>query len=74
MRNDDMDNVVTYQLAYLTHVHVDLCDECVGRDDHERGTLGPVSHGLHEGLCEGKNHRRNAEIAEGTTNDSQTAS
>jgi hypothetical protein len=47
-----MKRVVTYQLAYLPGQDVDLCPECAARDDHSLGTLGPVSHGLHEGDCD----------------------
>lgn len=45
--------VVTYQLAYLTRVQVDLCAACVERDDHGMGVIGSVQHGLHDGDCEG---------------------
>jgi hypothetical protein len=51
-----MIDVVTYQLAYLSHVQVDLCDECAERGDHGLGSLGPVQHGAHRGECEGKRH------------------
>lgn len=48
--------VVTYRLAYLSDRRVDLCDACVEADDHDCGTLGPVSHGRHEGDCDGRHH------------------
>lgn len=48
--------VVTYQLAYLSDRQVSLCDACVEADDHDCGTLGPVSHGRHEGDCDGRHH------------------
>ena len=50
-----MVQIVTYRLAYLDR-KVDLCDVCVDRDDHDRGSLGPVEHGQRSGLCQGKNH------------------
>lgn len=45
--------VVTYQLAYITSREVSLCAECVERDDHDCGVLGPVQHGQHRGYCDG---------------------
>ena len=47
--------VTTYQLAYLAR-EVSLCCTCVARDDHDAGALGPVQHGAHDGVCEGKRH------------------
>lgn len=43
--------VITYQLAYNTARQVSLCAEC--ERDHDEA-LGPVSHGRHEGVCEGR--------------------
>lgn len=51
-----MTSVITYQLAYLTAEQYELCDECVERGDHDRGTLGAIQHGRHEGGCDGKHH------------------
>lgn len=51
-----MDQVITYQLAYLSRIHVSLCAACVERDDHDCGSLGPVSHGRHRGGCDGARH------------------
>jgi hypothetical protein len=48
--------VVTYQLAYLNHLTVTLCDKCRGAGDHGLGVLGPVSHGKHWGFCSGAHH------------------
>jgi hypothetical protein len=48
--------VVTYQLAYDTGRTATLCRRCVDADDHDRGALGPVDHGEHEGLCQGSAH------------------
>lgn len=48
--------VITYQLAYRLHIEVTLCAECVKRDDHDLGSLGPVSHGAHRGECESPRH------------------
>jgi hypothetical protein len=50
-----MTNVHTYHLAYLNR-SVDLCPSCVERDDHDRGALGQVQHGLHRGHCQGRHH------------------
>jgi hypothetical protein len=46
-------NVITYQLAYLTHVQVNLCEACVASDDHGLGVVGSVQHGSHAGECDG---------------------
>lgn len=54
-----MSKVVTYQLTYRTHVGVELCNRCVSEGDHEWGSLGPVTHGLHKGVCQGLNHPGN---------------
>jgi hypothetical protein len=51
-----MANVITYQLAYLSHRSVSLCEACVESDDHDCGSLGPVKHGLHNGQCRGAQH------------------
>jgi hypothetical protein len=47
-----MMRIVTYQLAYLSHVTVDLCDRHAATDRFRDAPLGPVSHGLHEGVCQ----------------------
>jgi hypothetical protein len=47
-----MMRIVTYQLAYRSHVTVDLCDRHGATDRFRGAPLGPVSHGLHEGECE----------------------
>ena len=46
--------VVTYRLAYLDR-HVRLCADCVDNQHvlAECGSLGPVSHGAHAGICDG---------------------
>jgi hypothetical protein len=49
-------DVITYQLAYRSTMQVSLCPACAERDDHGRGALGPVSHGLHAGRCQGLMH------------------
>lgn len=50
-----MARVVTYKLAYL-NLSFELCDDCVSRGDHGRGSLGPVLHGKHSGDCQGRKH------------------
>lgn len=50
-----MSPVVTYRLAYLP-LDVNVCAECVERNDHGLGTLGPVQHGLHDGACDSPGH------------------
>jgi hypothetical protein len=47
--------VVTYQHGYLGYA-IELCDRCFDRGDHEHGTIGPVLHTYHLGLCEGAHH------------------
>lgn len=59
------EQVVTYQLSYLSYRTVSLCAECVERDDHACGSLGPVQHGLHAGFCDGLRHDRPNEIRVG---------
>lgn len=49
--------VVTYRLAYLDREY-SLCQPCIDRDDHGRGTLGLVQHGDHLGYCQGRMHKR----------------
>lgn len=46
--------VITYQLAYALHRTVDLCIACSDATTlgDECGSLGPVSHGLHQGSCD----------------------
>lgn len=48
--------VVTYQLAYLTHVSVSLCAACAEAPSKLIGVLGPVLHGAHEGRCDQCEH------------------
>jgi hypothetical protein len=48
-----MTTVITYQLAYVRHVEVDLCDRCAADPKHGRGPLGPVQYGAHYGECTG---------------------
>jgi hypothetical protein len=59
-----MTKVITFRLAYLDR-QVTLCPTCVERDDHDRGSLGPVIHGLHDGHCQGMRHGRVASIGIG---------
>lgn len=55
---DTQTDVITYQLAYLTHQPaVQLCAPCHARDDHGLGTLGSVQHGQHVGYCDSPTHQ-----------------
>lgn len=49
------DRVVTYRLAYRP-LDVNLCSECLERDDHDLGTVSVVQHGLHDGICDSPTH------------------
>lgn len=40
--------LITYQLAYLTHIEVALCEQH-NTDEAVGAPLGPVTHGLHSG-------------------------
>lgn len=61
-----MTKVVTYQLAYLSDRTVDLCPDCAvdPRVIDRVGVLGPCSHGLHRGQCEGCGVDRSEELYE----------
>lgn len=45
--------VVSYQAAYVSGVQLDLCDACVAAGRTLGYSLGPVSHGAHDGECLG---------------------
>jgi len=54
--NTTTTSVITYQLAYISTLTVNLCAACADRGDHQLGALGPVSYGLHAGHCQSLTH------------------